>query len=296
MASRAPAAPQPPSRNGRRRCARIPRSPSSPRRQCPTGSARRSGTSRAAQARRVVGCRGDRARCATASNCWRRSRPRSRWPQPGQAGSMRRAGPGHAASHGSGANRVEIKPPAMLNCAMVAQPARLDRRRCLQPAAEEAFGSSHRPPAQRLGIFLPQSQRQPSHSDTTERTRAGQRHRHRRLRHRGWPHDRGGAPLGADVARSAARPTGARPHAARRAKSPPPRPKPRRPRPVPPAPSRARAAEPAQAGPGAEDVSRGRRLQTSWPQRGGPGATHRLDAKADAKAQRSWRKRASRRK
>ena len=53
---------------------------------------------------------------------------------------MRRAGPGPVKRIGSGANKVEISPPATINCAMVVS-LHAWVEKTLQPAAQEALGS-----------------------------------------------------------------------------------------------------------------------------------------------------------
>ena len=60
---------------------------------------------------------------------------------------------------GSGANKVEINPPAMLNCAMVVGLHGWVEK-TLQPAAHGDVRQPDRAPAQRVGLFLPQPQRQ----------------------------------------------------------------------------------------------------------------------------------------
>ena len=107
---------------------------------------------------------------------------------------------------GSGAAKVEISPPAVLNCAMVAS-LHAWVEKTLQPTAREALGHVHRPPAQRLGLRLPRAQRPPARHRQAERACARQRHRHRRLRHGRRPHHRRRALLGPDRARSARAPT-----------------------------------------------------------------------------------------
>ena len=103
---------------------------------------------------------------------------------------------------GSGANKVEISPPAVLNCAMVAS-LHAWVEKTLQPAAREALGTPDRPPAQRVGLCLPRAQRQSARHRQAERACARQCHRHRRLRHGRRPHHRRGALLGSDGARQA---------------------------------------------------------------------------------------------
>ena len=101
---------------------------------------------------------------------------------------------------GSGAAKVEVSPPAVLNCGMVASLHAWVEKIL---AADGARGARHLdcPPAQCVRLCLPRAQRPSARHRQAERACVGRCHRHRRLCHGRWPHHRRGALLGSRRAR-----------------------------------------------------------------------------------------------
>ena len=142
-----------------------------------------------------------------------------------QARAVRHAGTGDAEAHRLRRQQGRDQPAGHAELPDGGGPARLGREDLAAGGARDVR-QPDRAPAQRVGLFLPQPQRQPPRHRQAERARQGQRHRHRRLRHGRRPHHRGVALLGPDRARHPRGGAGrgrARQGRARRARPPKPR-------------------------------------------------------------------------